>query len=477
MPIDQSVLARIDDYFRDRVTHGLTPSSCYAIFDRSEIVAYNGFGFIDNVTRRPTSRSIFRIASCTKSFTAAALLQLRESGAVSLDDRVTDWLDTGPWTLFDKHVEPPTLRMLLSMSGGLPTDDAWADRQESMSTDEFDRFVGMGFSLSAQPGIGFQYSNLGYALIGRVIEKATGTPYREYVTANLLQPLELAGIGFDKSVGNPDDLAIGFHRDGNAWQPLPLSSPGAFSPIGGLFATLETLSSWGRWLMAAFDSGVELPTVLSARSRREMQSIVVSPVVDLDAETINHSYGLGLTVEHDQACGVIISHSGGYPGYSSHMRWSPITGIGIVAFENATYSGAVIPARAALALLLSAKPAHHPALALWDRTLHARIAAERFLAGDATLLAPMLADNVGLDQSIECRAAEARKILDEIGPIPAMPPILPQCDPKSTAPSNVSWTIRGSRGAVRGEVTLTPQMPPQVQTLRFSVLPNTHPKE
>ena len=123
---------------------------------------------------QPTSASSFRIASMTKSFTATTVLALRDRGELDLDDALARWL---PWSSsIGLPAGSPTLRLrhLLTMTAGFQTDDPWGDRQEPLPIDDFDRLVTDGLSFCRPPGIHFEYSNLGYALLGRVITQVSG---------------------------------------------------------------------------------------------------------------------------------------------------------------------------------------------------------------------------------------------------------------------------------------------------------------
>ena len=171
----------------------------------------------------------YRIASCTKSFTAAALLLLRDRGLVDLDAPITEWVPA--LRLTPTSIPVPTLRHLLTMSAGLANDDPWADRQEAMSDDEFDATCAGGVRLLWAPGTTFEYSNLGYALLGRVVQVAAGRRYQEFVTEELLRPLGLTSTAF-----SPPDCAVasGFDKQGRrvgraavqrTWRVLPDRRP------------------------------------------------------------------------------------------------------------------------------------------------------------------------------------------------------------------------------------------------------------
>lgn len=317
----------VSSLFAARVAEDLVPSTSFAVFGPDGIVYADGFGTIPATGAAPTLDTGYRIASCTKSFTAAALMVARDRGQVELTDTMSDWLAAGPLTGPDSRpVRPPTLADLASMAAGLPTDDPWADRQEAMSARDFDRLVAAGLRFTASPGDRYEYSNLGYALLGRCLEQATGTNLRRLVTAELLEPLGLDGIGFDTSV-TAEAIAGGQHKVDGTWVELPPTSPGSFSAIGGLYATARSLSEWGRWLAAATVEdrvdpiGMPDQPPLSRASRVTMQTIQTP----MPAETgLGGSadpaggYGFGLQVWQHRRHGRIVQHSGGYPGYGCH---------------------------------------------------------------------------------------------------------------------------------------------------------------
>ena len=109
----------------------------------------------------PAADSVFRIASMTKSFVAAAVMLLRDDGVLRLDDPVQYWVpELAGMTLPTTDSRPPTVRQLLSMSGGFPEDDPWADRLESMSDEEYTKLAGQPKTLSRAPGIAWEYRSV-----------------------------------------------------------------------------------------------------------------------------------------------------------------------------------------------------------------------------------------------------------------------------------------------------------------------------
>ncbi len=352
---DGDVLAEVRRIFAERHAAATAPSIVYGVLAGGRLVAGEGFGSIDAAGTAPTVDTAYRIASMTKSFTAAALLILRDGMAVRLDDPIAEFV---PKVRFVRppgtaRAAEPTLRMLLTMSAGLPSDDPWADRQESRTDDEFDALLAQGVRLVHVPGTTFEYSNLGYALLGRVIEECSEQGYHDMVTNELLAPLGLAATGWDEHVAAPGGIATGYERVGDDWVSVPFSAPGAFSPIGGLFSTVRDMATWMQWFVDADISAPPKREPLSAQSRHEMQQGQrLRPVEPLPGDlTPSAAYGFGLVEQHD-AGHTVVYHSGGYPGFSSHMRWHPASGIGIVALENATYAGAAAPGAQAMRVIL-----------------------------------------------------------------------------------------------------------------------------
>lgn len=456
-----------DAFFLGHLARGAAPAAAWGVFDADGLQQLNSAGVAPDAA--------FRIASCTKSFTAAAVLSLRDEGLLGLDDPITRFVPAlNLERLPSRGSAVPTLRMLLTMSAGLPTDDPWGDRQESLTADEFDALLSSGVRFESEPGTRFAYSNLGYAILGRAIEVAAGQPYRRVVEQRLLDPLGLAHTGFDESVPAAGGIVTGHHRHAGAWEPLPLSGPGAFSPIGGLFSTVADLAAWALWLARAFDSPADTDaadtTVLSAASRREMQQL---HRLDQDATGHPTGYGFGLFVEQYSPTSRVVSHSGGYPGFSAHMRWSLEHRFGVVAFENATYSRVSAVTTEAFDALLAARErsaAATPALALWPETRAAqRSVTDILTAADALAdpLAPALfSENVELDQPLARRRSALRLAVADIGGL-ADAGAVPASE-VSEGPAHLVWFLPGQSGRLRVEIRMTPEATPRVQTLHIT---------
>jgi CubicO group peptidase (beta-lactamase class C family) len=473
----------IDAVFDARQADQKAPSAVFVTFDHDGVTHHGSRGTLDGSPSGavPGPHTAYRIASCTKSVTATVLLALRDAGRLVLDAPVSDHVPAFADVVLPTVDSPvPTVRMLMTMSGGLPTDDPWGDRQESITDDELDALLRGGLRFDTVPGTAFAYSNLSWALLGRVVSSVTGRPYREVVEQTVLEPLGLTSTGFTVDVPASGGLAVGHRRGDVGWEPLPFSGPGAFSPIGGLFSTTTDLARWARWLASAFDpeGRGDVDGVLSRASRREMQQ-VQRFVPGLGAHP--GGYGLGLFVEHHPDHGTVVSHSGGYPGFSAHMRWQTASGLGVVGLENATYAQVSVPVALALdGMMADAEEARvvvHP----WPETLAAAEAVEAVVRG-AEVPDGLLSENVDLDVPLERRRRLWAEAAETVGGLVGVPadatgtsaivrdePDVPVA--ASSAPSHRVWHLPARRGSLRIEIRLTPERRPRVQTLAVRAVP------
>ncbi|SIN71406.1 serine hydrolase domain-containing protein [Agromyces cerinus] len=481
MTVATDTLQAVEAVFAERIEAATALGGSWALFDRDGVVASGGAGIasLDPARPAPGPDTLFRIASCTKSFTAAALLLLRDRGLLDLDATARSFVpEFVPEIPGDLEVDP-TVRMLMTMSGGLPTDDPWADREESMTREEFSATLAAGIRCASVPGTGFEYSNLGYAVLGQIIERVSGVAFTDFVTHEFIEPLGL-DMRFELSAEEAVPYATGHRRvEGNGWLALPFTGPGVFSAIGGLFASVTSLAAWGSWLAEASTGAERGP--LSAASRREMQQLMrvapkrhtppALPGAPTPPSPVVYGYGFGLFVEFDDRFGAIVSHSGGYPGFSAHMRWHAASGLGVVAFENATYARVSQGAELALAIVLDAADRVapvSPSPAPWPATLEASVALSGLVNDWSDVAASaVLATNVGLDVPYDERRATIEAAWAAVGGRTAASrtPVDAECD----SPDHLVWFLPGATGRLRVEVRMTPLAEPLAQTFLVKV--------
>ena len=317
---------------------GEVPALAGAVVDPRGVVAA-AWGHASNVN------TVFRIASMTKSFTAVAVLQLRDRGILALDTPVVEYApELASVRASDVSSPAITLRHLLSMSSGLATDDAWADRQLHATDDDFDNWLQQGLRFAYGTGTAFEYSNLGYALIGRVVHRVTGSRLQQHITEQILRPLNMhLSVWQTSALPDGADVAAGWHRVGNRLVEVPPLADGVLAPMGGLWSCVDDLATWIGFLASAFGPTPTHADVLSSASRREMQQLqratipIARTAVDGTAVFSPGGYGFGIALEPHDELGDLRGHSGGLPGYGSNMRWVP-GGHGVVALGNCTYA-------------------------------------------------------------------------------------------------------------------------------------------
>jgi CubicO group peptidase (beta-lactamase class C family) len=463
------------------------PGLAYGVVAAGSLVHARGLGERWLGGPAPDAETVFRIASMTKSFTATAVLALRDDGALALDDPAEDYVPElrglRPATADSPRI---SIRHLLTMTAGFPTDDPWGDRQQALPPGEFSEFLTGGVSFAWAPGTRFEYSNLGYAILGRVVAAAAGTGYPEFVRDRLLRPLGLSRTGFEAAQFPPAELASGYRRGAAGWAELVPDASGAFAPMGGVFSCVGDLARWVSGFAAAFPPGDDTagdPHPLRRATRREMQLAQVGQPrrgrSRLIGECAQAGYGFGLFVEEDSARGLVIQHSGGYPGFGSHMRWHPETGIGVIVLANSTYAAAQpLGVKMLDALLPQGPPAapRHPAArgpapapgGPWPETLRARQAVSRLLqAWDDAAASQLFSANVALDEPFTERRSSIELIRQRIGDFRDDPARPAEFD----SPAHCRWWLRGERGVVQAEIRLTPEQRPRVQSLVLAVPP------
>ena len=274
-----SGIARIDE-MADRAFAGWkVPGFVYGVVHGSELVHVRGLGTIrvgEDAT--PDARSVFRIASMTKSFTAASVLSLRDEGLLRLDDPIDRYVPELEALRYPTTDSPRiTIRHLLTMTAGFPTDDPWGDRQQGLDLADFSAILRGGLSFAWAPGTRFEYSNTGYGILGRLITNVAGREYREVVRERFLAPLGMHDTGYLEQQADPERLARGYiWRDG-AFLEEPMDGYGALAAMGGIFTTVEDLTHWVAGFLDAFpprdDPDDRHP--LSRATRREMQQPMV----------------------------------------------------------------------------------------------------------------------------------------------------------------------------------------------------------
>ncbi|MBK7833924.1 MAG: beta-lactamase family protein [Gemmatimonadetes bacterium] len=470
-----SAYPAIDRLMRDFAERSKVPGIAYGIVIDGKVV-HVGVSGLRNVGTNAAvdTATVFRIASMTKSFTAAAILQLRDAGKLSLDDPAERYIPELARLRYPTTDSPRiTIRHLLSHSEGFPEDNPWGDQQLSATDEAMARMMRAGIPFSTAPGTAYEYSNFGFAILGRIVSRVSGMPYARYVQLRILRPLGMSVTTLEARDVPESRLAHGYRRQDDRWLEEEQLPDGSFGAMGGMLTSVADLSRWVGFMLDAWpprdgDEG----RVLSRASRREMQQVWRfnggSAVRDAAGNPVLSAggYGYGLGVRQTCRFRITVAHSGGLPGFGSQMRWLPEQGVGIVAMGNLTYTGwgSVIDQAydvlAATGGLEPRQPQPAPVLA------RLRDDVTRLVTRwDDALADSVAAMNLYRDESKERRRAAIERVRLQAGD---------RCAPQGGFVAENAlrgrWRLRCATGDLRVEITLAPTTPARVQFLSVTAL-------
>ena len=464
--IDAAINARFE-HFRQAVH---APGLVWGIVQNGRLMYVGALGVQDVETRRPvTADTVFRIASMSKAFTALAILKLKDEGKLSLDDQLDRYIpEARGWRYPTSDSPKLTVRDLLGHVAGLGPDDPWSDRQQPMSEQAFTALLGKGPSFNQTPETAYEYSSLGYALLGRVITKVSGLRYDRYIENTFMRPLGMGASGYEIADVPADRLAVGYRWENGGFVREPAMANGAFGAMGGVHASANDYARWVAFLLSAWpaSSGPETGPVRRAIVR-ELAIGTSFPRLgkrprpgDAGPCPFAAVYSAGFSVVRDCDLGLLLTHNGGYPGYGSTVLLMPDYGVGVFAFDNRTYGvpvGVVFDAAQMLkdAGLLRASPVH-----VSDVLARAYgLAGAMYRAGYVKPGIDDLAVNFLMDRSAENWAREFERLKGEVGACGAQEPIT------ATGLRAGTFAWHCERGAIQGTIELSPTNPPLIQTL------------
>ena len=276
-----------------------------------------GYGFANREYEiRNTPQTKFRIGSVTKQFTAMAVMILQERGKLKVDDPISKYLDDAP-----QAWDGITIHHLLCHTSGIPSYTGFPQMMSRTvrlpaTVDEVIATF-KDKTLEFQPGEQFAYSNSGYHVLGKIIEKASGQDYETFLREAILQPLELNDTGYDHAATLLPRRASGYSRTPKGLTNAPYIDMSWPYAAGAIYSTVEDLARWDQ----ALSSG----KLVGPESYQAMYT------------PVKQNYGYGWTIRqrdgHQE-----ISHNGGIHGFSSSLVRYPADKVCVVVLSN------VIPA-------------------------------------------------------------------------------------------------------------------------------------
>ncbi len=284
-----------------------------------------GYGLRDREQGLPNEPStVHAIGSITKQFTAACILKLQEQGKLKVTDAMSAYL---PDVLADKS--GITLHHLLTHSAGFP--GAIGDDNEPIDGGDFTRLA-LATPLEFAPGTGYGYSNVGYSLLGIIVERVSGMPYERFLHDELLAPAGLVRTGYRIPEWSKEQLAIGYRKDGTRWgtmldHPTVNGAPGwHLRANGGLLSSTHDMAAWV--------DALRTNKILGPTSTQAM----FAPHV-LEGEGADSHYGYGWALFTTPRGTRLITHNGGNGVQFAEVLWYADEDVVVVLMSNANQRG------------------------------------------------------------------------------------------------------------------------------------------
>ncbi len=468
MPIADSMIQHFADSLH-------VPGVSYGIVADGKLIHTYYKGYTDVARKTPVSpSSVFRIASMTKSFTCMAILILRDQGKLRLDEPASKYIpEMADLKYLTVDAPTITIRDLMIHRAGFPEDNPFGDRQLGNTDEQLMTLMKAGPSFSNIPGISYEYSNLGFALLGTIIKNVSGQPYQQFMTEQIFKPLGMNHTYWDYTKVPAKDLAHGYRWINNNWQEEEPEPDGSWGSMGGLITTIEDFSKYMSVHLAAWPPRNDPEQGPIKRSSvREMHQAsnydnlnknYVFPNGRPCPLVISYGYGLGITRDCDNR--LYVSHGGGLPGFGSYWRIMPQYGLGIVVFGNKTYNSFASTTMPILDTLLSLTgikpPPPEPSRILEQRKNELMQLLPDWKDAERS---PIFAENFFPDNPIDTLQEKSTLVFEKAGKIKTITAMVPLNQLRG------HFDLIGEKAGVRIFFTLSPETDPKIQAIKISEL-------
>jgi CubicO group peptidase (beta-lactamase class C family) len=321
-------VAKAEALAREAVSQGSAPSIAMALARHGRMLYAGAFGDADREQGlRATPETPYPLASATKPIVATAILRLAEQRRLSLDAPAPGALPE-VFRATNRNAPLFTVRQLLNHTSGLGTyaHIVWSDRPD-VARPLADTFARYGFA-AQPPGLVCEYSNLGYGLLGAIVEQASGAELATYLEREIFRPLGMRHASLPARGTLPARAAQKYDDAGSRLPDSWNDTPGA----GNLYASAVDLVRFGSFHLGS--GPARGSSVLSERAREQMRSYV-------DPDALYHYYdgayyGLGWYFRDASPAGRIVWHEGGMPGASALLVLLPQPRIVVAVLINTT---------------------------------------------------------------------------------------------------------------------------------------------
>jgi len=475
----KSAFPAIDSIYKKVAIENHFPGLAYGIVVDGKLVHTGNYGYTDIEKKIPvTSSSLFRIASMSKSFTAMAILKLRDEGKLNLDDPAYKFIPELKNIKYPTaDASPITIRHLLTHGAGFPEDNPWGDRQLADTDKELIEFLKKQVIFSNPPGVAYEYSNLGFALLGKIITVVSGKRYQDYIRDNIWNPLGMKTSEWEFANVAPNKLAHGYRWLNEKWneeQLLHDTPDGSWGAMGSMISSVEEFAKYMTLHLSAWPPNSSKETGPVKRSSiREMHHPWRFNGLNIDNKLpdgricpVATAYCYGLRWIRDCDGRVYIVHTGGLPGFGSQWRIMPDYGIGVVAFANRTYAGfndANLQALETIIKVAGLQPAQLPPSAILDKRKNELV---NLLPGwNNAEQSGIFAENFFPDYPIDSLKKQSKELFEKAGKIISVKEMKPENQLRG------SFIIEGENSDISVYFTLSPENPPLIQEYRIREIP------
>jgi D-alanyl-D-alanine carboxypeptidase len=332
-PILKPLLSKLEGIINRTLERERTPGAAIGIVREQELVWSRGFGYADLASDRAVDAdTLFRCGSITKTFTATAIVQLRDEGKLGIDDPILRYIpEFARVKARFGTPEDVTIRRLLMHTSGLMGEGP----NNGWETLEFPPIEDMVAALERteiviEPESQYKYSNLGFALLGEIVARISGEPYADYIQHNLLEPLGMNGSGLRLSDAMRPRMATGYTIRTAEGEPEIAPHPilRGWEAAGSMYSSVSDLARW-----------IALQFRIAAPARGGAQilkgaSLSAMHRVQFVEPNWTAGYALGWRADR-RGENVYHHHSGGINGFLSKITFNKLHRIGTVVLTNA----------------------------------------------------------------------------------------------------------------------------------------------